>query len=244
MLKSTTGTICNTILSWIWNSWKKVGWRRDDLSLLLDYLPSCIRSSPWQNRINLVMANAAWSLPVPWLVAYAGLTSSCLEEVLPGTDIFKCDQWWWKRRLYLTRHCHHQNDTRIRMGSDESHINVSLIVRDKVTRQHPQTTIFEEKGVAKLNPKPISLCWPAKRLTARPNRLTVPVPTSRWGGNLNRQTKLIQSWHISMSRRHWCRVTVVSNGRLHWWHPYGTRCSAMLTSLASVSRYALCCPRQ
>ena len=31
------------------------------------------------------------------------------------------------------------------MGSDESHFNVSLIIRDKVTRQCPQTTTFEEK---------------------------------------------------------------------------------------------------
>ena len=31
------------------------------------------------------------------------------------------------------------------MGSDESHFNVSLIERDKVTRQCPQTTTFEEK---------------------------------------------------------------------------------------------------
>ena len=35
------------------------------------------------------------------------------------------------------------------MGSDESHFNVSLIVRDKVTRQCPQTTTFEEKGEPK-----------------------------------------------------------------------------------------------
>ena len=38
------------------------------------------------------------------------------------------------------------NDSCIKMGSDESHFNVSLIVRDKVTRHCPQTTIFEEKG--------------------------------------------------------------------------------------------------
>ena len=38
------------------------------------------------------------------------------------------------------------NDSCIKMGSDESHFNVSIIVRDKVTRQCPQTTIFEEKG--------------------------------------------------------------------------------------------------
>ena len=44
---------------------------------------------------------------------------------------------------------HHQNDSSIKMGSDESHFNVSLIVRDKVTRQCPETTIFEEKGEPK-----------------------------------------------------------------------------------------------
>ena len=45
-------------------------------------------------------------------------------------------------RWYLSLQCHHQNNS----CSDESHFNVSLIVRDKVTRQCPQTTIFEEKG--------------------------------------------------------------------------------------------------
>ena len=39
--------------------------------------------------------------------------------------------------IYLSLHCHHQNDFCIKMGSDESHFNVSLIVRDKVTRQCP-----------------------------------------------------------------------------------------------------------
>ena len=35
------------------------------------------------------------------------------------------------------------------MGSGESHFNVSLIVREKVTKQCPETTIFEEKGEPK-----------------------------------------------------------------------------------------------
>ena len=39
--------------------------------------------------------------------------------------------------------------TCIKMGSDESHFNVSLTVRDKVTGQCPQTTTFEEKGKPK-----------------------------------------------------------------------------------------------
>ena len=41
--------------------------------------------------------------------------------------------------IYLSLHCHHQNDFCIKVGSDESHFNVSLIVRDKVTRQSVST---------------------------------------------------------------------------------------------------------
>ena len=44
--------------------------------------------------------------------------------------------------MYLSLHCHHQNDPCIKIGSDESHFNVSSIVRDKVTRQGPQITTF------------------------------------------------------------------------------------------------------
>ena len=51
--------------------------------------------------------------------------------------------------IYRSLHCHHQNDRCIKMGSEESHFNVSLIVRDGVTRQCPQTTTFEEKGEPK-----------------------------------------------------------------------------------------------
>ena len=51
--------------------------------------------------------------------------------------------------IYPSLHCHHQNDSCFKVGSDESHFNVSLIVRDKVTRQCPQTGTFEEKGEPK-----------------------------------------------------------------------------------------------
>ena len=44
--------------------------------------------------------------------------------------------------IYLSLHCHHQSDSCVEMGSDETHFNVSIIVRDKVTRQCPQTTTF------------------------------------------------------------------------------------------------------
>ena len=44
--------------------------------------------------------------------------------------------WRWGKReiIYLSLHCHHQNDSCIKMGSDESHFNVSMEVMDKVTR--------------------------------------------------------------------------------------------------------------
>ena len=48
--------------------------------------------------------------------------------------------------IYLSLHCHHQNYSCFKMGSDESHFNVALIVRDKATRQCPHTTTLEEKG--------------------------------------------------------------------------------------------------
>ena len=59
----------------------------------------------------------------------------------------------------------HRNVSCIKMGSDQSHFNVSLIVRDKVTRQCPQTTTFEEKG----EPKRIRTEVPL--LDQRPNAL-------------------------------------------------------------------------
>ena len=40
-----------------------------------------------------------------------------------------------KHRLYLTLHCHRQND--IKMAIDKSHFNASLIVRGKVTKTVP-----------------------------------------------------------------------------------------------------------
>jgi len=46
--------------------------------------------------------------------------------------------------------------------------NASLIVRDKVTRQCPRTTIYEEKG----EPNRIRTEVPLLTSLARPNRLT------------------------------------------------------------------------
>ena len=33
--------------------------------------------------------------------------------------------------IYLSLHCHHQNDSCVRMGSDKSQFNVSLILKEQ-----------------------------------------------------------------------------------------------------------------
>ena len=51
--------------------------------------------------------------------------------------------------------------TCIKMGSDESHFNVLLIVRDKVTRQCPQITTFLKRKENRNRIEPRSFCLPA-----------------------------------------------------------------------------------
>ena len=59
--------------------------------------------------------------------------------------------------LYLSLHCHHLNDFCIKVGSDESYFNVSLIVRDKVTtwdRVHKPQHLKRKESEAVLNRGP------------------------------------------------------------------------------------------
>ena len=64
--------------------------------------------------------------------------------------------------IYLSLHRHHQNDSRIKMGSDESRFNVSLIASDKVTRQCPQTTTSLKRRESRSGIEPRPFCLPAK----------------------------------------------------------------------------------
>ena len=62
--------------------------------------------------------------------------------------------------IYLLLHCHHRNDSCIKMGSGESHFNVSLIVRDntEVTRQCPQTIAFLKRRESRSGIEPRPFC--------------------------------------------------------------------------------------
>ena len=62
---------------------------------------------------------------------------------------------------YLSLHCHYQNDSCIKMGRDESHFNASLIVRDKVTRQCPQSTTLLKRKESRSGIEPRPFCLPA-----------------------------------------------------------------------------------
>ena len=68
--------------------------------------------------------------------------------------------WGGGEIIYLSLHCHHQNDFCIKMSSDESHFNVSLIVMDKVIRQYPHTQLLKRKE-SRSGFEPRSLCLPA-----------------------------------------------------------------------------------
>ena len=62
--------------------------------------------------------------------------------------------------IYLSLHCHHQNDSCFKMGCDVSHFNNSLTLRDKVTRQCPQTTTFLKRKANQSGIEPRSFCLP------------------------------------------------------------------------------------
>ena len=59
-------------------------------------------------------------------------------------------RWGEKEIIYLSLHCHHQNDFCIKMGSDESHFNVS-VASDGQSHKTVSTNynLSEEKGEPK-----------------------------------------------------------------------------------------------
>ena len=66
-------------------------------------------------------------------------------------------------RLYTYRYtdCHHQNDSCIKMGSDESHLMFQQEMTDKVTRQCPQTTNLLKRKESRSGIEPRSFRLPA-----------------------------------------------------------------------------------
>ena len=63
---------------------------------------------------------------------------------------------WGKREIiYPSLHCHHQNDTCIKMGSNESHFNVSLIERDSELQEsvHKPQLLMRKESRSGIEPR-------------------------------------------------------------------------------------------
>ena len=100
---------------------------------------------PFHPCVTAVACKRSWSFSQKcrWQVSAKHTYTLLCFHILAGTEI---PGGMGRGRLYLTLHCHHQNDSCIKMGSNERHFNVALIVRDKVTRQCPQTTTLFKRG--------------------------------------------------------------------------------------------------
>ena len=61
--------------------------------------------------------------------------------------------------IYLSLHCHHQNDSCIKMGSDESHFNVS-VGSDGQSHRRVSTTIFLKRKESQRGIEPRSFRLP------------------------------------------------------------------------------------
>ena len=80
------------------------------------------------------------------------------------------------REIYLSLHCHHQNDFCIKVGSDESHFNVS-VGSDRQSQKTVSTNhnLFEEKGEPKRYRTEV---LPLTRLTPYRSRTIIHFGTS------------------------------------------------------------------
>ena len=78
-------------------------------------------------------------------------STETVRLIRDGEKVGKGVRRWEEREiLYLSLHCHHQNDFCIKMGSDESHFNVS-VGSDGQSHRTVSTNynLFEEKGEPK-----------------------------------------------------------------------------------------------
>ena len=111
------------------------------------------------------------------------------------------------------------------MGNDESHFNVSLIVRDKVTTQCPQTTTFLKRKESKRN-------WAEALLLTSLTPYLLAKPTHKcgtWPCTLDRDNKPLAfesecSWALPrqrLSRPSFCLLTEITGSGASFWRSLG-----------------------
>ena len=128
--------------------------------------------------------------------------SETMKFIRDGGELGKGGYGGWGRgRLYLSLHCHHQNNSCIKMGSDESRFNVSVGSDGKshktVSTNH---NISEEKGEPKRYRTEV---LPLTSLTVRPKRLTCSAAS----------TTILYKLQLPPSILH---LTVQASGLLVW----------------------------
>ena len=73
----------------------------------------------------------------------------------------RISRWEKRESIYLSLHCHHQNDFCIKMGSDESHFSVSVGSDGQNHKTVSQTTTFLKRTESRSGIEPRSFRLPA-----------------------------------------------------------------------------------
>ena len=144
-----------------WLGTKDAGWRpplQKISSMLLNIYRKRKGGGAWQLSSVLPLPHPVYTAPELWNQRTFGwLMPSCLQR---GASEDQDPRRWGNRETMPNATRHHHNDSCIKMGSDESHFNVSLIVRGKVTKiASPDHNFWTEESQSRIEPR--SLCLPA-----------------------------------------------------------------------------------
>ena len=105
----------------------------------------------------------------------------------------------WRETIYLSLHFHHLNNSCIKMGSDERRFKVSLTVRDKITRQWPQTFRKERRAEAVSSRGPSAYQPNALPLGQTGSRIELNYSEGnlwRKGDNRSQRSLTYSCWHF------------------------------------------------
>ena len=171
-------------------------WARDDSH-------SCGWAHPFSNWLTMCYISII-STEYLRFVANKLLLSRCFTSTETIRLIRDGRRWGKREIIYMLLHCHHQNVSCIKTGSDEIHYNASLTVKDNVNGQCPQTTTFRKRreSRSKIDPRPF--CLP-------PYRLKLGETGSRTEYKyILRLCEFIYGWSETRARISHCRGTIIN----------------------------------
>ena len=152
--------------TWFSASWQRFRYdRKCLLSCIYNPQITISRTSLFSVNFN---RNSVKNHPKPWTCPL--MATEALRLMKDGKNGGKGYRGGGKREIiYLSLQCHHQNDFCIKMGSDDSHFNVS-VGSDGQSHKTVSTnhSLFEEKGEPKRYRTEVV---PLTSLTTRPNWL-------------------------------------------------------------------------